>query len=45
MKAELKKMLKSRGIKTVKLDNGSSITLSKAKTSDLIKACDKLGLI
>ena len=37
MKAQVKKFLKSHGVTTIALDNGSVVKLQRAKTSQLIK--------
>lgn len=37
MKSQVKQFLKSHGVKTISLDNGSTVKLQRAKTSQLIK--------
>lgn len=37
LKSQVKRFLKSHGVKTINLDNGSVVKLQRAKTSQLIK--------
>lgn len=37
LKSQIKQFLKSHGVKTINLDNGSVVKLQRAKTSQLIK--------
>lgn len=43
MKAQVKKFLKSHGVKTINLDSGSTVKLQRAKTSQLIKRASKFA--
>ena len=43
LKAELKAFLRKNGIKTVTLDDGSTVKLQQAKTSVLFNEASKLG--
>lgn len=38
MKADIKRELKSQGIRQITLDNGRKVKLQNAKTADLIRA-------
>lgn len=37
IKSQVKQFLKSHGVKTINLDNGSIVKIQKAKTNQLIK--------
>lgn len=41
IKAQVKKFLKSHGVKTINLDNGATIKIQQAKTNQLIKRASK----
>lgn len=43
LKAKAKKYLKSKGIKTIRLDNSALLKLQNAKTSDVVKVAIKNG--
>lgn len=43
LKSQVKKFLRSKGIKSITLDNGASIKLQNAKTTDLCRVAFKLG--
>jgi len=43
LKAELKAYLRKNGVKTVTLDDGSTVKLQLAKTSVLFNEASKLG--
>ena len=43
LKSQVKKFLKSHGIKTINLDNGSTVKLQRAKTNQLIKRASKFA--
>lgn len=37
LKSQVKQFLRSHGVKTISLDNGSTVKLQRAKTSQLVK--------
>lgn len=41
MKAQVKKFLKSHGVKTINLDNGATVKIQQVKTNQLIKRASK----
>lgn len=43
LKSQIKQFLKSHGVKTINLDNGSVVKLQRAKTSQLIKQASKFA--
>ena len=43
LKAQVKKFMKSKGINTITLANGSQVKLQNAKTVDILNAAFKLG--
>ena len=43
LKAQVKKFMKSKGINTITLANGSRVKLQNAKTVDILNAAFKLG--
>lgn len=43
LKAEIKKYLRSNGIKTITNDQGRSVRLGNAKTQELLKVAVKYG--
>ena len=43
IKAQVKQFLKSHGVTTIALDNGSVVKLQRAKTSQLIKRASKFA--
>ena len=43
IKAQVKKFLKSHGVKTINLDNGSTVKIQQAKTYQLIKCASEFN--
>ena len=43
LKSQVKQFLKSHGVKTINLDNGSAVKLQRAKTSQLIKRASEFA--
>ena len=43
LKAQVKKFMKSKGVNTITLANGSRVKLQNAKTVDILNAAFKLG--
>lgn len=41
LKSQVKRFLKSHGIKTINLDNGATVKIQQAKTNQLIKQASK----
>jgi hypothetical protein len=41
LKSQVKQFLKSHGVKTINLDNGSTVKIQRAKTNQLIKLASK----
>ena len=41
LKSQVKKFLKSHGVTTINLDNGSTVKIQRAKTNQLIKLASK----
>ena len=43
LKSQIKQFLKSHGVKTINLDNGSTVKIQQAKTNQLIKRASKFN--
>lgn len=41
LKSQVKQFLKSHGVRTINLDNGSTVKIQRAKTNQLIKLASK----
>lgn len=43
IKSDVKKFLRSKGVKTITLASGKTVKIQSAKTSDLVSVASKMG--